>query len=105
MFCPIPEQIDEGLAGKQRQFEGWIHNLNKELNHYKAVNVELSSRLKEFCGSAIQQKEYIKGKVSSNNNHSHNYSRQLTALALTTVVVFQLVALIINWQASTQWTN
>uniref|UniRef100_A0A674PFN2 Kinesin family member 7 n=1 Tax=Takifugu rubripes TaxID=31033 RepID=A0A674PFN2_TAKRU len=42
------EQIDEGLAGKQRQFEGWIHNLNKELNHYKAVNVELSNKLKEF---------------------------------------------------------
>lgn len=70
LCCPIPEQIDEGLAGKQRQFEGWIHNLNKELNHYKAVNVELSSKLKEFCGSAIQQKEYIKGKGSSNNNHS-----------------------------------
>uniref|UniRef100_H2VAX9 Kinesin family member 7 n=1 Tax=Takifugu rubripes TaxID=31033 RepID=H2VAX9_TAKRU len=45
------EQIDEGLAGKQRQFEGWIHNLNKELNHYKAVNVELSNKLKEFGGS------------------------------------------------------
>uniref|UniRef100_H3CV76 Kinesin family member 7 n=1 Tax=Tetraodon nigroviridis TaxID=99883 RepID=H3CV76_TETNG len=46
------EQIDGGLAGKQRQFEGWIHNLNKELNHYKAVNVELSNRLKELCASA-----------------------------------------------------
>ncbi|TNM91172.1 hypothetical protein fugu_003461 [Takifugu bimaculatus] len=54
------EQIDEGLAGKQRQFEGWIHNLNKELNHYKAVNVELSNKLKEFGGSASQQKEHIK---------------------------------------------
>lgn len=56
------EQIDEGLAGKQRQFEGWIHNLNKELNHYKAVNMELSNKLKEFSGSANQQKEHIKGK-------------------------------------------
>lgn len=56
------EQIDEGLAGKQRQFEGWIHNLNKELNHYKTVNMELSNKLKEFSGSASQQKEHIKGK-------------------------------------------
>lgn len=105
MFCPVPEQIDEGLAGKQRQFEGWIHNLNKELNHYKAVNVELSSKLKEFCGSAIQQKEHVKGEGSSNNNNDQSYRGQLTAGALTSVVVFQLVALIINWQASTQWTK
>uniref|UniRef100_A0A3Q3X763 Kinesin motor domain-containing protein n=1 Tax=Mola mola TaxID=94237 RepID=A0A3Q3X763_MOLML len=45
------EQMDEGLAGKQRQFEGWIHNLNKELNHYKAANAELSNKLRELCGS------------------------------------------------------
>lgn len=51
------EQIDEGLAGKQRQFEGWIHNLSKELNHYKAVNVELSNKLKELSGSTSQSKE------------------------------------------------
>lgn len=56
------EQIDEGLAGKQRQFEGWIHNLTKELNHYKAVNMELSNKLKESSGSAGQQKEHMKGK-------------------------------------------
>lgn len=42
------EQMDEGLAGRQRQYEGWIHNLNIELNHYKAVNLELSNRLREF---------------------------------------------------------
>uniref|UniRef100_A0A8C5I6X4 Kinesin motor domain-containing protein n=1 Tax=Gouania willdenowi TaxID=441366 RepID=A0A8C5I6X4_GOUWI len=36
------EQIDEGLAGRQRQYEGWIHNLSKELNHYKAANLELN---------------------------------------------------------------
>uniref|UniRef100_A0A671UVV2 Kinesin family member 7 n=1 Tax=Sparus aurata TaxID=8175 RepID=A0A671UVV2_SPAAU len=36
------EQIDEGLAGRQRHYEGWIHNLSKELSHYKAANVELS---------------------------------------------------------------
>uniref|UniRef100_A0AAQ5XNB6 Kinesin motor domain-containing protein n=1 Tax=Amphiprion ocellaris TaxID=80972 RepID=A0AAQ5XNB6_AMPOC len=45
------EQMDEGLAGRQRQYEGWIHNLSKELNHYKAANLELSSKLREFCGS------------------------------------------------------
>uniref|UniRef100_A0AAQ5YH68 Kinesin motor domain-containing protein n=1 Tax=Amphiprion ocellaris TaxID=80972 RepID=A0AAQ5YH68_AMPOC len=44
------EQMDEGLAGRQRQYEGWIHNLSKELNHYKAANLELSSKLREFCG-------------------------------------------------------
>ncbi|KAM7014681.1 kinesin-like protein kif7 [Tautogolabrus adspersus] len=54
------EQIDEGLAGRQRQFEGWIHNLSKELNHYKAANVELSYRLREVCGSASQPKEQTK---------------------------------------------
>ncbi|CAJ1049133.1 kinesin-like protein kif7 [Xyrichtys novacula] len=51
------EQMDEGLAGRQRQFEGWIHNLSKELNHYKAANQELSNRLREVCGSANQPKE------------------------------------------------
>uniref|UniRef100_A0A3Q3IDQ1 Kinesin motor domain-containing protein n=1 Tax=Monopterus albus TaxID=43700 RepID=A0A3Q3IDQ1_MONAL len=45
------EQMDEGLAGRQRQYEGWIHNLSKELNHYKAANLELSNRLRELCGS------------------------------------------------------
>ncbi|XP_069030406.1 kinesin-like protein kif7 [Embiotoca jacksoni] len=54
------EQIDEGLAGRQRQYEGWIHNLSKELNHYKAANVELSTRLRELCGSAGQPKEHPK---------------------------------------------
>ena len=54
--------MDEGLAGKQRQFEGWIHNLNKELNHYKAANAELSNKLRELCGSASQPKEHAKGK-------------------------------------------
>uniref|UniRef100_A0A8D0CZM0 Kinesin family member 7 n=1 Tax=Sander lucioperca TaxID=283035 RepID=A0A8D0CZM0_SANLU len=42
---------DEGLAGRQRQYEGWIHNLSKELNHYKAANLELSNKLREICGS------------------------------------------------------
>ncbi|XP_077420877.1 kinesin-like protein kif7 [Vanacampus margaritifer] len=55
------EQMDEGLAGRQRQYEGWIHGLCKELNHYKAANLELSNKLREFCGSANQPKE--QGKV------------------------------------------
>ncbi|XP_045888586.1 kinesin-like protein kif7 [Micropterus dolomieu] len=54
------EQIDEGLAGRQRQFEGWIHNLSKELNHYKAANLELSNKLRELCGSGSQPKEHAK---------------------------------------------
>uniref|UniRef100_A0A665TK07 Kinesin motor domain-containing protein n=1 Tax=Echeneis naucrates TaxID=173247 RepID=A0A665TK07_ECHNA len=52
------EQMDEGLAGRQRQYEGWIHNLSKELNHYKAVNLDLSNKLREFCGSVSQPKEH-----------------------------------------------
>uniref|UniRef100_A0A667Z8K4 Kinesin family member 7 n=1 Tax=Myripristis murdjan TaxID=586833 RepID=A0A667Z8K4_9TELE len=52
------EQIDEGLAGRQRQYEGWIHNLSKELNHYKAANLELSNKLRELCGPGCQTKEH-----------------------------------------------
>nr|XP_019954441.1 PREDICTED: kinesin-like protein KIF7 isoform X1 [Paralichthys olivaceus]XP_019954442.1 PREDICTED: kinesin-like protein KIF7 isoform X1 [Paralichthys olivaceus] len=60
------EQMDEGLAGRQRQYEGWIHNLSKELNHFKAANVELSNKLRELCGSASQPKEHAKdGKAAS----------------------------------------
>ncbi|XP_031686879.1 kinesin-like protein kif7 isoform X1 [Oncorhynchus kisutch] len=55
------EQMDEGLAGRQRQYEGWIHNLSKELNHYKAANLELSNRFRELCGNASQPME--QGKV------------------------------------------
>lgn len=54
--------MDEGLAGRQRQFEVWIHNLSKELNHYKAANLELSNKLRELCGSTSQPKEHAKGK-------------------------------------------
>ncbi|XP_068595439.1 kinesin-like protein kif7 [Brachionichthys hirsutus] len=64
------EQIGEGLAGNQRQFEGWIHNLRKELNHYKAANVELSSRLREVSGSANQPKEQAKGWTSEGKSAS-----------------------------------
>uniref|UniRef100_A0A8C7CXQ3 Kinesin family member 7 n=1 Tax=Oncorhynchus kisutch TaxID=8019 RepID=A0A8C7CXQ3_ONCKI len=57
------EQMDEGLAGRQRQYEGWIHNLSKELNHYKAANLELSNRFRELCGNASQPMEQGKGTV------------------------------------------
>uniref|UniRef100_A0A3Q1FFA8 Kinesin family member 7 n=1 Tax=Acanthochromis polyacanthus TaxID=80966 RepID=A0A3Q1FFA8_9TELE len=57
-----------GLAGRQRQYEGWIHNLSKELNHYKAANLELSNKLREFCGSASQPKEHPKGKKIFRSN-------------------------------------
>ncbi|XP_060923979.1 kinesin-like protein kif7 isoform X2 [Limanda limanda] len=59
------EQMDEGLAGRQRQYEGWIHNLSTELNHFKAANVDLSNKLRELCGSASQPKEYAKASVCS----------------------------------------
>uniref|UniRef100_G3PTT9 Kinesin family member 7 n=1 Tax=Gasterosteus aculeatus aculeatus TaxID=481459 RepID=G3PTT9_GASAC len=49
------EQIDEGLAGRQRQYEGWIHNLSKELTHYKTANLELSNKLR-FCGLGSTEK-------------------------------------------------
>ncbi|XP_049449129.1 kinesin-like protein kif7 isoform X1 [Epinephelus fuscoguttatus] len=62
------EQMDEGLAGRQRQYEGWIHNLSKELNHYKAANLELSNKLRELCGSVSQPKEYAKA-VASDGKH------------------------------------
>uniref|UniRef100_A0A8C4ZBZ1 Kinesin family member 7 n=1 Tax=Gadus morhua TaxID=8049 RepID=A0A8C4ZBZ1_GADMO len=45
------EQMDEGLAGRQRQYEGWIHSLSTELNHFKASNLELSGRLRELTPS------------------------------------------------------
>ncbi|XP_059201729.1 kinesin-like protein kif7 [Centropristis striata] len=52
------EQMDEGLAGRQRQYEGWIHNLSMELNHYKAANLELGNKLRELFGSVSQPKEH-----------------------------------------------
>uniref|UniRef100_A0A673LIB2 Kinesin-like protein kif7 n=1 Tax=Sinocyclocheilus rhinocerous TaxID=307959 RepID=A0A673LIB2_9TELE len=44
------EQMDEGLAGRQRQYEGLIHNLSKELNFCKIANQELNIKLREICG-------------------------------------------------------
>ncbi|KAL0189557.1 hypothetical protein M9458_016656, partial [Cirrhinus mrigala] len=42
--------MDEGLAGRQRQYEGLIHNLSKELNFCKIANQELNIKLREMCG-------------------------------------------------------
>ncbi|XP_062242238.1 kinesin-like protein kif7 isoform X2 [Platichthys flesus] len=59
------EQMDEGLAGRQRQYEGWIHNLSQELNHFKAANVDLSNKLRGLCGSASQPKEHARASACS----------------------------------------
>uniref|UniRef100_A0AAY4BDH7 Kinesin motor domain-containing protein n=1 Tax=Denticeps clupeoides TaxID=299321 RepID=A0AAY4BDH7_9TELE len=59
------EQMDEGLAGRQRQYEGLIHSLSKELSHCKAANQELSSRLWEACGPALHQVEQPRGQESN----------------------------------------
>ncbi|XP_062868828.1 kinesin-like protein kif7 isoform X2 [Trichomycterus rosablanca] len=47
-------QMDEGLAGRQRQYEGLIHNLSKELKMCKAANQELSNKIRDICGSGDQ---------------------------------------------------
>uniref|UniRef100_A0A8C9S8G3 Kinesin family member 7 n=1 Tax=Scleropages formosus TaxID=113540 RepID=A0A8C9S8G3_SCLFO len=44
------DQMDEGLAGRLRQYDSWIHSLRKELNHYKYANQELSNKLREMAG-------------------------------------------------------
>lgn len=46
--------MDEGLAGRQQQYEGLIHNLSKELKTCKAANQELSNKIREICGSGEQ---------------------------------------------------
>ncbi|XP_047220040.1 kinesin-like protein kif7 isoform X1 [Girardinichthys multiradiatus] len=52
------EQMDEGLAGRQRQYEGQIHNLIKEINHHRTTNLELSNKLQELCGSVSEPKDH-----------------------------------------------
>uniref|UniRef100_A0A8C6KAF5 Kinesin family member 7 n=1 Tax=Nothobranchius furzeri TaxID=105023 RepID=A0A8C6KAF5_NOTFU len=61
------EQMDEGLAGRQRQFEGLIHNLSKELNHHRTANLELNNKLRELC----PPKEHPRGKHPDETNLSH----------------------------------
>lgn len=53
--------MDEGLAGRQRQYEGLIHNLSKELNFCKIANQELNIKLREMCGPVNQAGEQSKG--------------------------------------------
>uniref|UniRef100_A0A8C1PY63 Kinesin family member 7 n=1 Tax=Cyprinus carpio TaxID=7962 RepID=A0A8C1PY63_CYPCA len=55
------EQMDEGLAGRQRQYEGLIHNLTKELNFCKIANQELNIKLREICGPVNHAGEQSKG--------------------------------------------
>uniref|UniRef100_A0A8C6KBL9 Kinesin family member 7 n=1 Tax=Nothobranchius furzeri TaxID=105023 RepID=A0A8C6KBL9_NOTFU len=52
------EQMDEGLAGRQRQFEGLIHNLSKELNHHRTANLELNNKLRELCPPKEHPREF-----------------------------------------------
>lgn len=53
--------MDEGLAGRQRQYEGLIHNLSKELNFCKIANQELNIKLREMCGPVNLTGEQRKG--------------------------------------------
>ncbi|KAG9266975.1 kinesin-like protein KIF7 [Astyanax mexicanus] len=55
------DQMDEGLAGRQRQYEGLIHNLSKELNMCKAANQELSFKIRDMCGPMGQAGDQSKG--------------------------------------------
>lgn len=48
--------MDEGLAGRQRQYEGLIHNLSIELNLCKAANQELNNKIRDMCGLGEQNK-------------------------------------------------
>lgn len=48
--------MDEGLAGRQRQYEGLIHNLSKELNLCKVANQELNNKMRDICGMGDQSK-------------------------------------------------
>ena len=64
------EQMDGGLAGRQRQYEGWIHNLSKELNLYKTANLELSSRLRELCGPVCSPGDPGRGNTLPHNTGS-----------------------------------
>lgn len=61
LFVVSAEQMDEGLAGRQRQYEGLIHNLGKELNLCRAANQELSSKLREMRSPVNQAGDQSKG--------------------------------------------
>ncbi|XP_067827504.1 kinesin-like protein kif7 [Heptranchias perlo] len=48
-------QMDEGIAGSQRQYEGWIQMLEKELVWYKRANHELNLKLRELSSYLLNQ--------------------------------------------------
>ncbi|XP_043533223.1 kinesin-like protein kif7 [Chiloscyllium plagiosum] len=48
-------QMDEGIAGSQRQYEGWIQMLEKELVWYKRANHELNTKLRELSSYLVNQ--------------------------------------------------
>ncbi|XP_078097446.1 kinesin-like protein kif7 [Mustelus asterias] len=48
-------QMDEGIAGSQRQYEGWIQMLEKELVWYKRANHELNVKLRELSSYLLNQ--------------------------------------------------
>ncbi|XP_041031027.1 kinesin-like protein kif7 [Carcharodon carcharias] len=48
-------QMDEGIAGSQRQYEGWIQMLEKELAWYKQANHELNMKLRELSSYLLNQ--------------------------------------------------
>ncbi|XP_067874157.1 kinesin-like protein kif7 [Heterodontus francisci] len=48
-------QMDEGIAGSQRQYEGWIQMLEKELVWYKRANHELNLKLRALSNYFLIQ--------------------------------------------------
>ncbi|XP_058851425.1 kinesin-like protein kif7 [Acipenser ruthenus] len=75
------EQMDEGLAGSQRQYESWIHNLGKELSHFKWANQELANKLREVYGHASQPGD--QGKMLNLNGISQGSSERLPPVGRT----------------------
>ncbi|RXM91428.1 Kinesin-like protein kif7 [Acipenser ruthenus] len=75
------EQMDEGLAGSQRQYESWIHNLGKELSHFKWANQELANKLREVYGHASQPGD--QGKMLNLNGRSQGSSERLPPVGRT----------------------
>ncbi|XP_041091421.1 kinesin-like protein kif7 [Polyodon spathula] len=75
------EQMDEGLAGSQRQYESWIHNLGKELSHFKWANQELANKLRDVYRHASQPVD--QGKMLNLNGKSQGSSEKLPPVGRT----------------------
>ncbi|MGH0140892.1 UNVERIFIED_CONTAM: hypothetical protein FKN15_049146 [Acipenser sinensis] len=73
--------MDEGLAGSQRQYVSWIHNLGKELSHFKWANQELANKLREVYGHASQPGD--QGKMLNLNGRSQGSSERLPPVGRT----------------------